>query len=144
MTIDGDEIVFPPNVYRPLRPVVARYPIQGQDAWKVQLGSNILVDSIRVSGSQSGACETFSLIETTVDLKTCRFAASEAVSIAYTYAREHRSAFDLGSLDFDPKDYRWKVSVDGQEAFNYILEKNWLSFADLPLNSQVEVQVFRK
>jgi hypothetical protein len=144
VTIDGDEIVFPPNVYRPLRPVVARYPIQGQDAWKVQLGSNILVDSIRVSGSQSGACETFSLIETTVDLKTCRFAASEAVSIAYTYAREHRSAFDLGSLDFDPKDYRWKVSVDGQEAFNYILEKNWLSFADLPLNSQVEVQVFRK
>lgn len=145
VTIDGDEIVFQSRDYKALRDILVVYPAAGSDAQTIDLGRVVLEDSIQIKGLKSGVCDgnLYSVSGTELNLKNCKFQANEGVLIEFTYAAEHNSSFDLGSLDMDLSQYRWKVAVDGVETSTYTISDNQLIFPDLPMGAKVDVSLYK-
>jgi len=145
VSIDGDEIVFQSRDYKALRDILVVYPAAGADALKVDLGRTILEDSITIKGLKSGLCDgsLFAVNGSEVDMRNCKFQANEGIQINFTYAAEHNNSFDLGSLDLDLSQYRWKVAVNGLETPTFTINDNQLTFPDLPLNAKVDVSLYQ-
>jgi hypothetical protein len=145
VSIDGDDIVFQPRDYKALRDILVIYPAVGTDALKVDLGRSVLADSITVKGFKSGLCDGsfFTVSGSVVDMRHCKFQANEGIEIQFTYAAEHKSSFDLGSLNLDLAQYRWKVAVNGVDTESYTISDKQLSLPDLPLNARVDVSLYK-
>ncbi len=145
VTVDGDDIVFAANQFAALRDILVVYPAAGAQALTVDLGREILPPSLTVKGTKTGSCalKDLSVSGNSVDMSRCKFAANESILIGFTYASEHKSSFDLGDLDLDQSQYRWKVAVNGEETKDYSLNQSTLSFPDLPLNARVDVSLYK-
>ncbi|MDQ3233780.1 MAG: DUF2460 domain-containing protein, partial [Pseudobdellovibrionaceae bacterium] len=126
VSIDGDEVVFQSRDYRALRDILVVYPAAGLDALTIDLGRTVLEDSISIKGLKSGLCDgsLFTVAGSELNMRNCKFQANEGVLINFTYAAEHNSSFDLGSLDMDLSQYRWKVAVNGVETTIYTINDN--------------------
>jgi hypothetical protein len=145
VTVAGDEIVFQSRDYKALRDVLVVYPAAGQDGMSIDLGRTVLKDSVMIKGLKSGVCDakSFAVTGTEVDLKNCKFQANESVLVEFTYAAEHTNSFDLGALDMDLTEYRWKVAVNGVETSTYTINDHELIFPDLPMNAKVDVSLHK-
>lgn len=145
VTVERDEIVFQARDYKALRDILVVYPAGGEDARTIDLGRTVLENSVKIKGLKSGACDAslYTISGTAVDLKNCKFQANEGVLIEFTYAADHTNSFDLGDLEFDLSQYRWKVAVNGVETSTYTINDNELVFPDLPMNAKVDVSLYK-
>ncbi len=145
VTVDGDEIVFQARDYKALRDILVVYPAGGEDALTVDLGRSVEADSVRIKGLKSGSCDDslFTVNGSEVDMKNCKFQANEGVLVEFTYVDAHTNSFDLGLLDMDLTQYRWKVAVNGVETTAYTINDNQLAFPDLPMNAKVDVSLYK-
>ncbi|MCX6128632.1 MAG: hypothetical protein NTX25_06150 [Proteobacteria bacterium] len=143
--IDGDEILFAAAQFQALREILVVYPIPGKQGMLIDLGREVNNESLIVRGNKSGLCQV-SLLSVTagiVDLSRCSFAASEAISIEFQYPGETKTSFDLGLLDLDLSEYRWKILLNGVETLDYSLVQNTLSFPSLAYDSRVDVSLYK-
>lgn len=141
--IDGRDVVFPLHEYRSDRHFLVSYPV-GEDSWLVDLGYPVLIESVKVVGSRSGSCRAVQVRGTEVDLSGCTFAQDEGIAIAFDYAGDHTTSFDLGSLDLDLEQYVWKVLINGQESKGFSIVDQMIAFEELPYYAQVEVLLYKK
>jgi hypothetical protein len=145
VSVDGDEIVFQGRDFRALREIMVVYPAGVNDAMMVDLGRDVLQDSIKVKGLKSGACEAkaFTVSGSSLDLKNCSFQVNEGILIEFSYIEGHSNVFDLGALDMDLTQYSWKVAVNGVETSTFTINDNQLMFPDLPMNAKVDVSLYK-
>ncbi len=141
--VDDREIVFPANEYRADRSFVVVFPLT-EGAMKIDLGYPVLAASVRVEGTRSGSCPAITVTGSEVDLSDCSFVDDEGINIAFDYAGEHRTSFELGALDIDLSQYVWKVLVNGQEVKGFSVVDEKIELPDLPLFAQIEVSLYKK
>ncbi len=139
VSVDGDELVFDAGQFRPLRSILVRYPQGVEESRVLELPYAYLPASVQVKGERSGLCRSAVISEGRIDMRSCRFLADEGIAVNFLYEKEHQTSFDLGNLDLDLSQYRWRVTVNGQATQDYQINQQRLDFVSLPLDAVVEV-----
>jgi hypothetical protein len=138
-------LVFPEGEYRQGRQVLVTYANPFQDAQVIDLGYQIIEDSIMVEDAAGNQCQPPVIDGSQIDLLNCGFSAGEQLTVNFDFINEHRQEFTLEEpgVELDER-FEYKVFVNGEPTEAFRIEGQTLVVDEkLPLFATVTVKLFR-